>query len=905
VVAENRHITRTSIKFEELSFVFNPVRTPASVSSRLLATFALTVLAGLGSSLHAQTAPQLLPYTSRLIAGSGTVAIAKGAPCPVSGNPANPALGNVSVDAYGDGCLATEILLGNNTTGKLPGARSAVADANGNVFFTDYNNALVRRVDVATGIVTAVAGGQSGVCGGVSTDASGDGCLGTYVKLTHPSSLAFAPNGDLYFGDPGAGQVRKIAATGGFITSSGVISLPIGSPAGTYGYAASNPTTTITSATSFIRAPYGLSFDTKGDLFVVDEYTEAIIVLNTNATGTNTVNGVAVPAGTIWKIAGSLTPNTVTYCTNGSSGTYGCAYGLYVENVPANGDQFDSTYSVAVGPDGTVYAGVEYYDSVFKVSPAGILSTFAGMQDAVGTKPTIGKRGPAGSFGIGSIFGTAADTSGNVYFTDASSGVVWRVDAAGLSQYVVAGGAATPCSMNVDAYGDSCPALQSQFGSSGTGNYATTTLPGPGIYGVSVDAYSDLFIGDTETNLVREVASGTQFGVVGANQPTDIIDIHLAAGDTLNSYTITAGANNFSIGTAACTKNTGTSSTDATTDCLIPITATPTVLGPFSGTLTVSSQTGGTATFPLTGIYEQSPITRTAVSYTAGAVCAGTTTYSTSTPITLTATVTANGPNPPGGTITFFANGIQIASPQNVKNLGTTAAPVYGATLTNTTFSTIGTYTFTATYSGDSYFKPSTGTDAATLTTAAASFTTALTPATTATNPGCPAGVAGQCTVAPGQTALYSFGVKQLVYTGSINFACTGLPANSSCVFYPSSITASGCSVTSTVALSIITQAPPTILSGLGSTGRGAWQRLTAFAGLSLALLIGLRRRRGLRHGQLWMALALLLAATGTIACSNGVNGGPATPAGSYTITITSSGSTGTASTLTVPLIVQ
>jgi hypothetical protein len=853
----------------------------STLALRLALPLALFAVAAPG--LSAQTAPQLLPYTSRLIAGGGTVAIAKGAACPVSGN--------TSLDAYGDGCLASEVLLGNNTTGKLPGSRSAVADANGNVFFTDYNNALIRRVDVSTGIVTAVAGGATSspasgtACGtGMSTDASGDGCLGTLVKLTHPASIAFAPNGDLYFGDPGAGQVRKIAATGGFITASGVISLPIGNTAGTYGYAASTPTVAITSANSFIRAPYGLSFDTKGDLFVVDEYTEAIIVLNTNTTGTNTVNGVAVPAGTIWKIAGTLTANTVTYCTNGSSGTYGCNYGLYLENVQANGDQFDSTYSVATGPDGTVYAGNEYYNSVFKVSPAGILSTFAGMQNAVGTKPTIAKRGPAGSFGIGSIFGTAADSSGNVYFTDASSGVVWRVDAAGLSQYVVAGGATTPCATNVDAYGDGCPALQAQFGSSGTGNYATTTLPGPGIFGVSVDAYSDLFVGDTETNLVREVASGTQFGVVGANQPTDTIDIHLAAGDTLNSYTITTGANNFSIGTATCTTHTGTSGTDSTTDCLVPITATPTVLGPFSGTLTVKSQTGGTATFPLSGIYQQSPTTRLAVSV-ATTGCSGSTTIATNAPVTISAVLTANGPSAPTGTITFYANGTQIGTPQTVTNTGTVTNPVYGASVTNT-FTTAATYTITAVYSGDTYFKTSTGKAASTVTSSAPGFTTQVVSYQ-------------QNTVTAGQTALYSFNITQNVYTGNITFACSGLPAYSSCVFSPPTITATGCSTVSTVALSILTQQQTTVQPGSFAAGSGRWQLLASLAGILLALAVGVRRRR-IRFAQLWMVLALLLATTGMVACGKATGTvlqprTPASPAGQpYPITVTVTGSTGT-----------
>lgn len=858
-----------------------------SISNRLLGfascrsflPLALAALAGLSTSAIAQTpAPQLLPYTVKLIAGGGTKTIAAGATCPVSGF--------TSTDAYGDGCLATEIEIGNTASGgTTPGARGAVVDSKGNVFFTDYSNGLVRRVDAITGIVTAVAGGGTAAAG------TSSGAQANTVKLSHPAGIAFAPNGDLYFSDTGNGQVFKVAATGGFITTTGTLTLMAGNSGGTYGYAASNATTTITSANSYLRAPYGIAFDTLGDLFIVDEYTEAILVLNTSA-NTNTVNGVSVAPGTIWKIAGTSTGSTAPYCVNGTASGYGCNFALYKENVQANTTPFESTYSVTVDPTGTVYAGVEYYDSAFKITPSGVLSTFAGIQNTVGVKPTIGSRGKAGSFGIGSIFGIAADANSNVYITDASSGVIWRVDGASQSMYVVAGGATTFCSGATDAYGDGCPAKQAKFGSSGSTNYATATLPGPGIYAVSVDQYSNLYTGDTELNLIREVSSGTQFGTIGANQPIQTVDIHFASGDSPSTatYTLTAGASNFSLGTAVC----GAANSDGTTDCLLPITATPSALGLFTGTLQVASTVSGTASFPLSGTYVESPITRTSVSYVAtGVTCTGTSTYSTTTPIVTTAKVVANGPNPPSGTITFYANGAQIGT-QSITNLGTTAIPAYGATLSYT-FAAVGTYNITATYGGDNYFKPSTS-SAATVTASNPTFT-----ASTVNYQ--------QNTVVAGQTGLYSFNLIQNVYNGTITLACSGLPANSSCSFSPTTVTAAGCSTSSTVALSINTQQGTkngVATSSLGGPGRGPWAALGMIPGLLMALLIGLRRRRvPMRYGQLWMALALLLATSGTIACNGNVQVVPATPSGSYNITVTATGTTGTVASFTVPLTVK
>ncbi len=850
---------------EVLLFVSIFVRIPGSAILRQSALFAFVALAGFSSSASAQTAPQLLPYTSKLIAGSGTTAIASGATCPVSGFK--------STDAYGDGCLATEV--------QLVSPRYAIADKNGNIFFSDYNNGLVRRVDAVSGVVTAVAGGATAspaagaTCGAnASTDIRGDGCLSTLVKLSHPSGLAFSSSGDLYLSDIGYANVRKVAATSGLVTTGGIISLVAGNVSGTFGYASG-----VNAATgSYLQDPYGISFDAAGNLYIADEYKAAVAVLvvNTNATGSTTVTGVTIPAGQIVKIAGSTGGGTTTCPNFTTASAGGCTFGNYTNGAVANASQMDTPWAAAADPAGNVYVANEFNSNGIKITPAGIMITYGGIQ---GTASKVLQRGPQGSFGIGSPFGVTADANSNVYLTDASNGVVWRIDGAGQSMYVVAGGASTTCSAATDSYGDGCPATQANFGKSGTGNFATTTLPGPGIYGITEDAYNDLFIGDTETSLIREVASGTQFGNVGANDPTQIVDIHFAAGDgpaAVSPYMITAGGSNFSLGAANCTANT-----DNTRDCLLPITATPSVLGAFTGTLQVQSSLGATATFPLGGNYVNTPFTRTSVAISSSGPCAATTVYSPTTPLTLTASVFSSGS--PTGTVTFYANGAQIGTPQTVSN--------NAATLTYT-FSTVNTYTITATYNGDSYFKTSSGTAPSIITISNPTFTTST------------IGYQ-QSTVVAGQTGLYSFQLVQNVYGGSITMACSGLPAHSSCSFSPNSISANGCSTTNTVTLSILTQQGLPATASLGTGGRGLWATLSVLPGLALALLIGLRRRRApMRYGQLWMALALLLAASGMIACNN-AQSVAATPSGTYNITVTATGSTGTVASFTVPLTVK
>jgi hypothetical protein len=829
---------------------------------------AASFFTGLLSSARAQTAPQLIPYTVKVVAGGGTAAIAAGAACPSSGLTAT--------DAFGDGCLATEI--------QLTSPRYAIADSAGNIFFSDYTASLIRRIDALTGVVSLVAGGAAtapaagATCGTlVSLDVRGDGCLATGVKLSHPVGMAFAANGDLYFGDTGLAEIRKISATAGLINPTGVISLVAGNLATTFGYTANFGTTTINAATaSYLDAPYDLAFDASGNLYIAEEFKEALLVINTNATGSTTVAGVTIPAGTIAKITGATSAGSST-CPNSPASTNGCSFGLFTSGAQANSSLIDAPYALGVDPAGNVYFANEFEVNVGKVSPAGILTNFAGIQGTVGK--TL-KRGAAGSFGIGSPFGIAVDPLANVYVTDASSGVIWRIDGAGQSMYPIAGGAATFCAASTDAYGDGCPALQAKFGSSGT-TFASTSGNGPGIFGVNVDAYSNLLVGDTVSALIRQVSSGTQFGTVGLNAPTQTVDIHFATSDQPSTYTVLpAGNTNFTLGTAACTANS-----DGTTDCLLPITATPTLLGPFTGTLQVKSTLGATASFPLSGTFVKTPATRTSVAVTGAAstTCTGTTTtYSTTAPLTLTATIISSGS--PTGTITFFANGTQIGTPQPVSTNGT-------ATLTNT-FSTAGTYSITAVYSGDGTFTTSTS-PGTSITSSAPTFAAASV-------------ASGQSTVVAGQTALYSFNLVQSVYAGNITFACSGLPSYSSCSFSPATIVANGCSTTNTVAMSIVTQqSPPVIPASIAFGGRGFWSLLGIVPGVLLASLIQLRRRRtSLRYAQFGMALALLLLTSGLAACGKS-SVVPPTPSGTYTVTVTATGSAGSTAVFTVPLTVK
>ncbi len=860
---------------KELVLVLASFRT---IGFRFKTLAVVVVLAGCGLG-HAQTAPTLLPYTAKLIAGGGTASkVTFPGLCPSSGLMAS--------DTYGDGCLATELA--------LTGPRYAVADAAGNVFFSDYGNNLIRRIDAVTGVVNLVAGSvyTSPVAGAscgtgyttTSTDAKGDGCLGVQVNVYEPVGLVFSPAGDLYFSEAGNSDVRKIAATAGLIPAStvggvtvytGVITLVDGSPAlKTSGYASDNATTTINAATqSFLDTPYGLSFDSSGHLFVTEEYRNAVLVVNTNTTGTDTVNGISIPAGTVAKIMGAT--STGSTCPNGSVSADKCAYGTYTPGSAANTQETDSPYAVAAGPSGNTYVANTYTRTVGAISASGTLTNFAGT---LNTKGTTLMRGSAGSFAIGTVYSVASDTSADVYLTDPVNGVVWRVDGAGNHpMYVVAGGATSVCNGATDKYGDGCPATQATLGSTPG---ASTPVNATGVFGVSVDSHSDLFLGDTSTNLIREIASGTQFGQVGS-AVTQTLEIHFGAGDTpaANAYTLTQTTPNFTLGSATCTSNS-----DATTDCLLPVTAvvaTSANLGAFSAVLAVNSTMGGTNTFTLTGTHVQTPVTRTTVGVSPVSSCTNTTTFAAGTAVTLTASIISTGT--PGGTVQFYANNAPISTPIAVSG---------GTAQLNYTFTMTGTYTISATYSGDSYFASSTGTSGTTitLTTPSLSSTTVETPINNS--------------IVQGQTATYSFNLAQSVYSGTVTFSVSGLPANSTATFSPSSISATGCTTSSVVGLTIQTSLAQVKQSGFAG-GSGPWRMGVMFVSLFLAGVLAVRRRslRG-NWPRLTMVLALLVASSSLIACGKAAQTGVSTPTGSYPLVVKATGSDGTSTTVGATLII-
>jgi trimeric autotransporter adhesin len=113
--------------------------------------------------------------------------------------------GNGTLGYSGDGGPATSAQI-NYTTG-------IAFDAAGNLFIADGSNNVIRKVDLS-GIITTIAGTGTG-------GYSGDGGPAVSAQLHWPSQLTFDNSGNLYFTDYNNNTVRKINNSGMISTIAG------------------------------------------------------------------------------------------------------------------------------------------------------------------------------------------------------------------------------------------------------------------------------------------------------------------------------------------------------------------------------------------------------------------------------------------------------------------------------------------------------------------------------------------------------------------------------------------------------------------------------------------------------------------------------------------------------------
>ena len=770
--------------------------------------------------------------------------------------------------------------------------------------FTPANIGLRRGAVVfssASGVVGSVTVTGQGSGAGLVVDPGTQTMLGS--AWTAPDGVAVGPSGAVFVADKGAGTVSYI-------------------PAGS---------STATAIATGLSSPGGLAMDGSGDIFVANTGANNVVSVpfsnGTYGVATTSVSGLTSPT------AVAVGPDGSLYIANTGAGT--------VLRVPNQGGMLNVLDKATVGSGFT--------------APDGIALDASGnvyVSDAsAGTITEVGVSASAAIVtGLTSPGAVGIDDSGTLYVIQSGVDSVLRIpfangayDTNGTTQ--LGSGFTTPASLALDSAGDvyvadegapSVIAIQRAAGLLNLGKVnegdssaeESLTLSNDGDLSLTFGSPLYMATGDTGDFSIDTSASGTcaASGALSAGSSCGIgvTFTPTATGMLTQSLTLSSNASNASPITAALT-GTGINEPATTTmlSLVSPSSGSASYGAPVTVAVAVAPVAGaagtptGTVQFYVNGVAYGNPVnltnnsasititglaaTNNSISATysgdnnfAGstsntltvnvALAASTTTLiasiSSATPVspgtsvTLTATVSSSISGiAPTGTVTFTGNGTTLG----IVPISTTGV----AALTTTALPT-GSYSIVATYSGDSGFAGS---------TSSAVPVAVLTPGYQVS------GAPTALTVAAPGSVSTTFTVTPISgYTGGIDMACSGLPANAQCSFTPGELTflangSGGVSPSSqVVTLNVTTGTPP--------PSTIAW----VFPLGGLLLFTGWRARKSMPVSRMAALCIMALGMSAMLFSISGCGGGrPATPSGTSTVTVTLTG-TPNGATSAVPL---
>lgn len=229
-------------------------------------------------------------------------------------------------------------LAGNFGPGRADGTGSAASfyrptgitvGAGGNLYVSDTDNNLIRKVTPA-GVVTTIAGGTE-----FSNSGSTDG-TGRDARFASPYDIAADAAGNLYVADGNNQAIRKITGDSVVTTLAGKapVHLQVDGPL----------------LQARFREIRDMTKDSAGNIFMIDGHTIR-----------------RISAGTVTTIAG-VEPNGPTEYVDGSQAAA----------------RFDNPLGLAVDGSGNVYVAENSAHTIRKVTPQGTVSTFAGARNQSG-----------------------------------------------------------------------------------------------------------------------------------------------------------------------------------------------------------------------------------------------------------------------------------------------------------------------------------------------------------------------------------------------------------------------------------------------------------------------------------------------------------------------------------------
>jgi len=285
---------------------------------------------------------------------------------------------------------------GGGSDARFDSPSSLAADSVGNLYVADAGNNTVRAITPG-GVVSTLAGSTVVV-------GSSDG-VGVAARFSSPRGITSDSAGNILVADVGNHTIRKITPSGSVTTFAGT--------AGQHGRS--------DGAAATFYDPSAVATDTSGNIYVADDFNQAIRKIT--------------PAGAVSTFAGNPLFNQLNGqqgpSWGGSSDGTGSSATFVLSVLP-----FPSPTNlalpfchggVATDRNANVYVADCGNDTIRKITPDGVVTTFAGTAQMTGS---IDGTGAAARFK--NPTGVATDSSGTVYVADAGNNVIRKITPTGV-----------------------------------------------------------------------------------------------------------------------------------------------------------------------------------------------------------------------------------------------------------------------------------------------------------------------------------------------------------------------------------------------------------------------------------------------------------------------------------------
>ncbi|MCB9686083.1 MAG: hypothetical protein H6735_13665 [Alphaproteobacteria bacterium] len=265
--------------------------------------------------------------------------------------------------------------------------------SDGAIILAAWHNSRVVRIspDLTTVEFIAGTGGR---------DFGGDGGPATEALLDLPCSVRVDENDDIYLADMANQRIRRI-------DTDAIIETVAGN--GMHGFNGDGDALeTELASPALQRAEPAFNMDYHdGALYLADTHNGRVRRFDLAASTITTVAGI-----------GETPPGS----DNGTTCTSGCGYSG--DGGPATEAMLDTPTDVAVADDGTIYIADTGNHCIRRVTPDGVIDTFAGI---CGERGYGGDLGPATDALLDSPFGVAIGPDGTVYISDTYNSVIRSV----------------------------------------------------------------------------------------------------------------------------------------------------------------------------------------------------------------------------------------------------------------------------------------------------------------------------------------------------------------------------------------------------------------------------------------------------------------------------------------------